>query len=314
MNALKYAAAAAVLVVAMQGCFGNKSTESGKENRNITSSSAADASSSESTAVPVPQSGSPSSVGVTSAAVRAVALSLPVTELPENNTTVASVEVAYSDGRKKLFTSGIAWIIGDPDVLEVKGTKLIARKEGSTTVRAKVGGKLSPQKTVTVYKLINGYRLPPEPDPEINNATLLGLDSNNNGVRDDVERLIILEEAKNIEYPKTQTAIKIQFANAWQKVIEGPVIENNIYLENASECQRYFFSKKTKNIKGYLNRREWRKSHYGILGNELEDKIFNTEERIQQRFKFLEACSGNIFDLKVPQLSACQINIDKLGE
>ena len=35
--------------------------------------------------------------------------------------------------------------------------------------------------------VINGHTLPPEPDPAINNASLLGVDSNDNGVRDDVE-------------------------------------------------------------------------------------------------------------------------------
>ena len=45
--------------------------------------------------------------------------------------------------------------------------------------------------TSNIYsETINDYELPPEPDPKINNATLLGIDSNNNGVRDDVERWI----------------------------------------------------------------------------------------------------------------------------
>lgn len=39
-------------------------------------------------------------------------------------------------------------------------------------------------------QVINGIAVPPEPDPVVNNATLLGVDSNNNGVRDDVERQI----------------------------------------------------------------------------------------------------------------------------
>ena len=39
-------------------------------------------------------------------------------------------------------------------------------------------------------EIIHGHRLPPEPDPKINNSTLLGTDSNNNGIRDDVERWI----------------------------------------------------------------------------------------------------------------------------
>jgi hypothetical protein len=37
---------------------------------------------------------------------------------------------------------------------------------------------------------INGISVPPEPDPVANNATLAGVDSNNNGVRDDAERKI----------------------------------------------------------------------------------------------------------------------------
>ena len=35
-------------------------------------------------------------------------------------------------------------------------------------------------------EIVNGYLLPPEPDEQLNNATLLGIDSNDNGVRDDV--------------------------------------------------------------------------------------------------------------------------------
>jgi hypothetical protein len=47
------------------------------------------------------------------------------------------------------------------------------------------GGSSSPTATT-----INGIAVPPEPDTTLNNATLAGVDSNNNGVRDDVERKI----------------------------------------------------------------------------------------------------------------------------
>ena len=43
---------------------------------------------------------------------------------------------------------------------------------------------------MTLFAETKDYKLPPEPDPKINNSTLLGIDSNNNGVRDDVERWI----------------------------------------------------------------------------------------------------------------------------
>ncbi len=35
---------------------------------------------------------------------------------------------------------------------------------------------------------------------------------------------------------------------------------------------------------------------------------------MQQRFKFKEACSGNIFKSTEKNIDACRINIDELGE
>lgn len=163
-------------------------------------------------------------------------------------------------------------------------------------------------------QIINGYKLPPEPDPKLNNSTLLGVDSNKNGIRDDVERLIIIEEAKSPNFPKTHTAISLQYAWAWQKMIENPVLESREYLEKASACQWYWYDKKLKNIRGFTIRQKWRNTHTGKLGVKLEDKIFNTKERIQQRFKFNEACSGNIFNGAEENMEACLINIDELGE
>ncbi|NPC56659.1 hypothetical protein [Caenimonas soli] len=45
-------------------------------------------------------------------------------------------------------------------------------------------------KSVTSALVINGIAVPPEPDKALNQATVAGVDSNGNGVRDDVERLI----------------------------------------------------------------------------------------------------------------------------
>jgi hypothetical protein len=165
-----------------------------------------------------------------------------------------------------------------------------------------------------VPEVINGFKLPPEPDEDKNNETLLGIDFNRNGIRDDVERLIIIEEAKNNEFPKTQTAISLQYAQAWQKMIETPTLETRKYLEKASACQWYFFNKNTKNISGYRKGRLWRKNHVSILGVKIEDAIFNTKERILRRFEFNRACSGHIFEAKTPSVENCMINIDTLGE
>ena len=69
------------------------------------------------------------------------------------------------------------------------------------------GGSSSPTATT-----INGIAVPPEPDVVVNNATIAGMDSNNNGVRDDVERYLAknstdvsafknsLDDVKEIQY------------------------------------------------------------------------------------------------------------------
>jgi len=165
-----------------------------------------------------------------------------------------------------------------------------------------------------VPEVINGHQLPPEPDPAVNNSTLLGIDVNENGVRDDVERLIILEESKHPHFPKTHTAMSLQYAWAWQKIMLDPILKNRKYLEYHTSCKHYFINKHTSNM-SFRDYRKWSKQYMKtVLGVKLEDKIFNTKERIQQRFKFNEACSGNIFDLPPAKLSACQVNIDELGE
>ncbi len=54
--------------------------------------------------------------------------------------------------------------------------------------------------------VINGIPVPKEPDATLNNATLAGVDSNSNGVRDDVERKIA-EKSGNMEVYKNSLAL-----------------------------------------------------------------------------------------------------------
>jgi len=62
---------------------------------------------------------------------------------------------------------------------------------------------------------INGIKVPPLPDTKINDATQAGVDSNSNGIRDDVERLLVKEFGANKD--KYDQAIK--FAIAEQNLI-----------------------------------------------------------------------------------------------
>jgi len=97
--------------------------------------------------------------------------------------------------------------------------------------------------TITIAKnnveIIHGHTLPPEPDPVVNNATLLGVDSNDNGVRDDVERWIY--HTYKDKHP-IHLDIAMQGARAWQKVLEDPTKAKEIHDEVSAPiyCEGYF--------------------------------------------------------------------------
>ena len=68
---------------------------------------------------------------------------------------------------------------------------------------------------------INGIEVPPEPDPELNNATLAGIDVNSNGVRDDVERAIVSRYATNV----TARTAALESARGHQRVVTASQVD-----------------------------------------------------------------------------------------
>lgn len=64
---------------------------------------------------------------------------------------------------------------------------------------------------------INGFAVPPEPNAALNDATLAGVDTNGNGVRDDVERKI----AKSLSVPNDFTDAKL-IAKIHQERVSSP--------------------------------------------------------------------------------------------
>ena len=89
-------------------------------------------------------------------------------------------------------------------------------------------------------QVIHGHQLPPEPDPLVNDSTLLGIDANGNGVRDDVE-IWILNKYKD-KHP-IHIDIAMQVGRAWQKVLEDPskAKETTKYMDSAQECEAYYY-------------------------------------------------------------------------
>ena len=74
--------------------------------------------------------------------------------------------------------------------------------------------------TKLVWNDINGT-LPPEPDSAENNATLVGVDSNDNGIRDDVERAIYLQ------YKDNQRAVVAMLQYAKELQMEFTEVHNS---------------------------------------------------------------------------------------
>lgn len=176
---------------------------------------------------------------------------------------------------------------------------------------------------------INGHVLPPEPDPVINNSTLLGIDSNNNGVRDDVEIYIIKRFSKE-DFPKTRTALAMQYAWAKQKTLENPTKESAKYSHNSIDCEYYWFEQKQQEeYKQFsellkIDRRaaaeldskltRWRLKYSVFNDHGINNIVLNTKERIKQDFAFNSAMSGGFYPGRDVSIDNCQVNINELGE
>jgi len=154
---------------------------------------------------------------------------------------------------------------------------------------------------------INGHTLPPEPDPKINNSTLLGIDSNNNGVRDDVERWIY---KTNKDKHPIHIDIAMQAARAYKKVLETPEKAKEIHdLVNApSHCCWYY-----QNDAKYF--------HEPILVHEnidapVKSKYFNTKARKKVYWQYDKLLSGDSYPLpKIREMKAqCDFNTTQYEE
>jgi len=155
--------------------------------------------------------------------------------------------------------------------------------------------------------VVDGHTLPPEPDEGLNKATLLGIDVNNNGVRDDVERWIYLEMEIQNGYPKIERAIGMQDAKAHQYILSD--LENKDdkgvdAITASSDCWTWY-----EYIKGSEDIGAERRFSLAM-----EDKVYNTKKRLISYSKFNASLSGRIFGT-VPTLQTkyqCTFDIDKL--
>jgi len=140
-------------------------------------------------------------------------------------------------------------------------------------------------------EVIHGHTLPPEPDPDLNNATLGGVDSNNNGVRDDVERAIYKKYDK-----KLHAVVLMDRAKFLQRTLVEP-IENATTIEKDStrflDCQLYIedFDENIKSMK-------WKKE-----GEYVDNLTFNIVDRVKKYMDYNIALSGGMYGSSVSDIA-----------
>ena len=137
-------------------------------------------------------------------------------------------------------------------------------------------------------EVINGYTLPSEPDPDKNNATLLGIDANGNGIRDDVERWIIIHyKDKHPVY----TDIALQAGRDFRLILEraDDAVEIRKKVNSAQVCTSYYrYYAKLFNEKLLVKER---------IDDKVFNRYFNTDERKKVYEKYDARLSGDSYAL-----------------
>ncbi|HFD13896.1 MAG TPA: hypothetical protein ENJ34_01175 [Epsilonproteobacteria bacterium] len=249
--------------------------------------------------------------------VNPTALSLSVGATTLNKTDHANLTLmgSYADGSTKPLETQAQWIVLPTGSVEVYGTTFTALKDGNVTVQAKVGTTLSNKVHLDITWVVNGHTLPPEPDKALNDSTLLGIDTNNNGVRDDVERWIYdrYRESHPVMIP-----LKMQAARAYQKIIVDPSKAWETYhiMDDAQNCEWVFTSLSA----NYFGRKPL------VLiepedaikeDNEMEYIQYNTTQRARAYGNYNQTLSGGVFELEDPSekwIKNCDFNTTKYIE
>ena len=186
----------------------------------------------------------------------------------------------------------------------------------SSCTFAKDDTNLTSDSNTTAHKtpwVVDGHVLPPEPDPVVNNATLLGVDVNHNGVRDDVERWIY--ETYKDKHP-IHIDIAMQEARADRLILEKQpktkkeAMEIKNKVDKPVYCQLYYeFNAK------YFNEPILIKED--IADEYFRSKIyFNTQERMDVYVQYDALLSGDSYAL-IPfkeRKATCDFNTSKYNK
>jgi len=124
---------------------------------------------------------------------------------------------------------------------------------------------------------INGISVPPEPDATQNNATVAGVDSNSNGVRDDVERKIA-EKTNATENQDFTGAV------AAAKVYQEIVTTNNWSADTAKQVAKRLICSSKSNY--------FTQESSAYKGDSISDMVANTDDRKNNLKQYTALTSG----------------------
>lgn len=238
---------------------------------------------------------------VTKELLQSITIQPDTVELKEGGSLSLEAIGHCDTGVEKNITAQVQWSTADSQTVTVDtNATLQALKEGATTITAKQGNVESSTEVI-VYWEVNGHRLPPEPDKALNDSTLLGIDSNDNGVRDDVERKVYATYEKAIE-----RAVMMQAFKTEQEMLADPDMVKNARMwaekeDKAIGCNMYLFL--------YKNQRRMKK-----IFDFVNEWQFNIEQRVEKFFQYDQALSGGVYSIKEGVLQDCDFDVEKVLE
>ena len=232
-------------------------------------------------------------------ALTSLKLTIEKNSLNKDENTTVKVMANYSDNTIKDVTEEVEWIVSKEKVIKVTKNILTALQDRQITLHAKLGSIFSEKISLDIYWEVNGYRLPYEPDSKVNNSTLLGIDVNGNGVRDDVERKIYFIYDKEIERKMLMQEAKLQQS----RLADPDLIKNAVVWEKKGDkslgCISYIYN--TYDIDLYENT------------DFLSEATFTTKDRARKYMNYNYALSGGVYgmDNNLRVEDSCDFNVTK---
>jgi hypothetical protein len=198
-----------------------------------------------------------------------------------------ALQARYIDSNSSYYhdrSTEANYYIADGDIVAIgRGGSFIPKKQGNTIAISSYHNRVSLPVLLEVEEVINGYKLPPQPDLKESDTTLEGIDTNSNGIRDDVERKII----KKYSHNKLATALLLSGAKQYQAVLEQP-------LSNAQEIR--------KEISRYINCRVYLARFNSEIDSDnflvtriLKDMVYTTRDRTERFLEYNYALSGDSY-------------------